>query len=374
MDSSVGTSLVRGVWAAMAIAVIIVALRVYAKIKIHQFRADDVLMIISMILAVIATVFLNLSVHHGFGRNLEVMIEEGYSSDVHAVLKYIAIQVPIVTISTTIARCAFILYLLAILGNNKTYRYALWTVMIWQLAGNIVSAVLPLSICRNVNILWDWTVQNPNCGNTIAVIQFAYYSNSANSACDLFLAVFPTLIFWNLNLKMRVKIGLIVLLSLGIIAMVASIIKTTKLTSVPGVTNLGATGGLELFRWGYVENSIIIITSSVPCIRPLIMSSVRKFSSRGYSRSYELTGPQTGQRRTGHEETLQTRRNRSRFTNKNDTIDDTGSVERILSPGNGHVNTTVSGRRDSPTHEEQGITKFVEISVISGDQFDRRNP
>lgn len=49
MDSSVGTSLVRGVWAAMAIAVIIVGLRVFAKIKIHQFRVDDVLMIISMV-------------------------------------------------------------------------------------------------------------------------------------------------------------------------------------------------------------------------------------------------------------------------------------------------------------------------------------
>ncbi|EEA22022.1 hypothetical protein TMatcc_008557 [Talaromyces marneffei ATCC 18224] len=373
MDSDVGTSLVRGVWAAMGIAVVIVSLRVFAKIKIHQFRVDDVLMIIAMILAIIATAFLTLSVHHGFGRNLQTMAEEGHISDVQAVLKYIAIQVPIVTVSTTLARCSFILYLLAILGNNKNYRYALWAVMIWQFAGNIVSAVLPLSICRNVNILWDWTTVT-TCGNTTAVIQFAYYSNSANSACDLFLAVFPTLIFWNLNLKMRVKIGVILLLSLGLVAMIASIVKTTKLTSVPGVTNLGATGGLELFRWGYVENAIIIITSSVPCIRPLIMSSVRKFSSRGYSRSYELTGPQTGQRRTGHDETAQTRRTRGRFTNKNDTIDDTGSVERILDPGHGNVNTTVSGRRDSPTHEEQGITKFVEISVVSGDQFDRRNP
>lgn len=40
---------------------------------------------------------------------------------------------------------------------------------------------------------------------------------AANSACDLFLAVFPTLIFWNLNLKMRIKISLIILLSLGIL-------------------------------------------------------------------------------------------------------------------------------------------------------------
>lgn len=49
MHSDTGTALVRGIWAAMAIAAIIVILRVYAKAKIHQFRADDVLMIIAMV-------------------------------------------------------------------------------------------------------------------------------------------------------------------------------------------------------------------------------------------------------------------------------------------------------------------------------------
>jgi hypothetical protein len=206
----------------------------------------------------------------------------------------------------------------------------------------------------------------------------------------LFLAVFPTLIFWNLNLRLRVKVGLIVLLSLGIgyifytpsfvfmvrhthlhSAMVASIIKTTKLSSLPSATNLGVTGGLEVGRCAYIENAIIIITSSIPCIRPLIMFSVRKFSSRGYSRSYELaSGPQTGQQRTRHDATAQTRRTRGRFTT-NGTVDDMGSVERILDLGNYHANATVSGsgRRDSPTHDELGITKCVEISV-----FDQRNP
>ena len=93
------------------------------------------------------------------------------------VLKYIAIQVPIVTFSTTIARTSFILYLLAILGTNKAYQIALWTFLVIQLAGNITSAVLPLSICRNVNILWDPTVHT-TCGDITAVINFAYFSNS----------------------------------------------------------------------------------------------------------------------------------------------------------------------------------------------------
>ncbi|PCG95489.1 Hypothetical protein PENO1_073310 [Penicillium occitanis (nom. inval.)] len=370
MESDTGTALVRGIWVAMAVAIIMVILRVYAKAKIHQFRADDVLMMIAMALAVISTVFLNLSIHHGFGQNLKELVLAGYVSDVQLSLQYIAIQQPILTISSTLARCSFILYLLAILGNSKNYQHALWIVMIWQLAGNIVSAVLPLNICRNMKILWDWTTKT-TCGDTTAVIKFAYYSNSANSACDLFLAVFPTLIFWNLNLRLRVKVGLIVLLSLGIGAMVASIIKTTKLSSLPSATNLGVTGGLEVGRCAYIENAIIIITSSIPCIRPLIMFSVRKFSSRGYSRSYELaSGPQTGQQRTRHDATAQTRRTRGRFTT-NGTVDDMGSVERILDLGNYHANATVSGsgRRDSPTHDELGITKCVEISV-----FDQRNP
>lgn len=92
------------------------------------------------------------------------------------VLKYIAIQVPLITISTGIARTAFVLYLLRILGNNKKYQIALWIAMLLQLCGNIVSAVLPLSICRNVNILWDGNVKT-TCGDIVAVVKFSYFSS-----------------------------------------------------------------------------------------------------------------------------------------------------------------------------------------------------
>lgn len=97
------------------------------------------------------------------------------------VLKYIAIQVPMITISTSAARVSFTLYLLNILGNNKRYQIALWGTMILQVAANIVSAVLPLSICRNVNILWDATVKT-TCGNVVAVVKFSYFSS-----CEYFL-------------------------------------------------------------------------------------------------------------------------------------------------------------------------------------------
>lgn len=178
-----------------------------------------------------STVFLTLSVDHGFGKPLG----DPFTHDTSLVLKYIAIQIPIVTLSTTIARSSFIIYLVAVLGTKRAYKILLWVILVIQLAGNIVSAVLPLSICKNVNILWDPTVKT-TCIDSRKVIQFAYFSNSEfvlstfdfdlllieldiafNSAADLFLAVFPTVVFWNLNLKLRIKISLIGLLSLGIV-------------------------------------------------------------------------------------------------------------------------------------------------------------
>jgi hypothetical protein len=144
--------------------------------------------------------------------------------------------------------------------------------------------------------------------------------------------------------------------------MIASIIKTTKLTSLPSITNIGASGGIELIRWGYIENTIIIITSSIPCIRPLIISSVRKISSGKFSRSYELSGPFTGRKSGANpNETNQSRRTR-RF--KPDL--ENGSVERMIDLNqSAHTTTSAGGHPDSPTFSTPGITKQVEISVIS---------
>ncbi|RAL06518.1 uncharacterized protein BO97DRAFT_439101 [Aspergillus homomorphus CBS 101889] len=289
---SAGSALDKGMWAAVAIATIIFILRVIAKIKIRQIFIDDALMFIAWGLTVSSTVLLTLSVREGFGGDLRTLP----TPNVEHILKYIAIEIPLVTISTGLARASFVIYLLGILGGNKRFKIALWVAMVLQLAANIVSGVLPLSICRDDRILWNSSIKT-TCGNVVAVVRFSYFSSSVNTATDLFLAVFPTIIFWNLNLRLRIKISLIVLLSLGLVAMVASIIKTTKLKEVPSVTNLGSSGGVELIRWGFAENLIIIITSSVPCVRPLLISSVQKLSSAAArSRSYELSGPSSRSR------------------------------------------------------------------------------
>ncbi|PWY71003.1 hypothetical protein BO70DRAFT_355510 [Aspergillus heteromorphus CBS 117.55] len=371
-NNSSGLALERGLWAGAAVATVIVTLRIIAKFKIHHFRLDDILMLVALALTIASTVCLTLCVNYGFGSDLTKLDRH----DQEGVLKYIAIQVPLVTFSTGIARFSFAYYLIGILGGNKKYMIALWAAGLLQLACNIVSAVLPLSICKDVRILWDASIKT-TCGNSTDVVDFSYFSSSnrknaaVNTTTDLFLAIFPTVIFWNLNLKTSIKISLIGLLSLGVVAMVASIIKTTKLDEVPSVVNLGAGGAVGLIRWGYAENLIIIITSSVPCIRPLLMSSVRKFSSAARSRSYELTGPFSGNKGTSKNATAQSRM-REQHTSENQHDDDCDSIEQILKDL--HKPQSVLDRGNNTgagAGGGRGIQKQVEISIVSNQRSGR---
>lgn len=131
-------------------------------------------------------VFLTLSVRHGFGSELTSLDPQ----DRKLVLKYINIQIMTVTLSTTSARTSFILYILSILGTKKTYQVLLWAILLIQLAGNIASAVLPLSICRDPRVIWDASVKT-TCGDMSVIIPFAYFTNSA---------WFIPSLFWILNL------------------------------------------------------------------------------------------------------------------------------------------------------------------------------
>jgi hypothetical protein len=123
-------------------------------------------------LTLTSTVFLTLSVKDGFGSDLRALP----AINQQHVLKYIAIQVPLVTISTGLARASFALYLLGILGGKKSFRIALWVALALQLAANIVSAVLPLSICRDARVLWNANIKT-TCGNVVAVVRFSYFSS-----------------------------------------------------------------------------------------------------------------------------------------------------------------------------------------------------
>lgn len=106
----------------------------------------------------------------------------------------------------------------------------------------------------------------------------------------------PVGIIWDLQLNLRKKIGICVLLGLGIFAGVCASIKTSYLV------NLSSRGDptwatYDLYIWACTEILLTIVCGSVPAVKPLYDRYISQKSVRSYGSSYEA-GTQMGTKKS----------------------------------------------------------------------------
>lgn len=94
------------------------------------------------------------------------------------------------------------------------------------------------------------------------------------------LALFPNLIIWNLQLKFRIKLGLAAIMSLGLIAVIASIVKTVELKNLS--TPDFAYNATDLVYWYITENWVIVIAACIPTLKPLFLVLTGKASKDNF--------------------------------------------------------------------------------------------
>ncbi|PYH63317.1 uncharacterized protein BO88DRAFT_376536 [Aspergillus vadensis CBS 113365] len=294
-------------WTAAAIAILVMILRVIAKIRIRHYAVNDTAMLCALVLALAASIMITLAIAHGYGRHFWYLSQ----ADQVLALKYYTGFQCLSIIATGAGRAAFTLYLLNILRQERYLGWILWFVFALQIIINIVSVATILAQCQDIDSLWDVRVSttcwDPNVERIYGYVQCCMlidptrkkedtdrYQKAINTASDLFLAVFPTYTFWSLSLKLRVKISLVVLMGFGLVAMVASIMRIVHLESIAERGDPTA-ATVQLTRWALAECYLVIITASMPCIRSLIIASVRNISSgnglRVVGSQYKISPP-----------------------------------------------------------------------------------
>ncbi|EED20455.1 integral membrane protein [Talaromyces stipitatus ATCC 10500] len=382
MDPSpAATDILVLIWVLTAISLIMVALRVVAKVRINQFRMDDILMILTLILSIVAAAFNTTGVKYGYGHPDATVPEP----DASLARKNYLFGLAVLIVCTALGRAAFVLYLLAILGNQKWHRIILIALAVMEVAFNLVSVILIFVDCTPSASLWDYSIPG-KCSLDALQLNWGYFQSIFNVFVDLYLAVVPTYIFWHLKLKLAVKLGLIALMSCGLVAMAAALAKTVQLHEI----NNGIIGGtMNLIRWGYLEAHLVIITASVPCLRSLILSGFHFMTSSGHggSRSYELggTGAFTGTTRRGtttittvHDTSTQ-RRTDSRLrnmlsSNRNNNVNDDGASGHHILESRHSIDAVKSSESTQDLRSGQmGIQKQVDVTITMHDDSPDEN-
>jgi hypothetical protein len=138
--------------------------------------------------------------------------------------------------------------------------------------------------------------------------------------------------------------------------MVSSIVKTIDLAEIVSADD-PTIDQVELLRWGYIESALVIITSSIPCLRSLVVSMKNNYSSRETAHNYELRTPYHAGNATA---TVNSRRiHKTKPTNMHPHF---GSEEHILEIDQVDKPITDNGSSKSVT---AGITRQFDISVVS---------
>jgi len=143
--------------------------------------------------------------------------------------------------------------------------------------------------CEDVRTLWDPTIIS-KCWNPIVTADLGYSQTGLNAATDLFLTCLPASMLWNLQMNLRTKVGLIVLLGLSSIAFVSVIMKLLQVNSLASPDLLFA--NVEFLTWVVVEGNLVIIAASIPLLRPLFTyfrsTQTGSRHTNVYANTYEL--------------------------------------------------------------------------------------
>ncbi|KAL9071310.1 MAG: hypothetical protein Q9161_004326 [Pseudevernia consocians] len=199
---------------------------------------------------------ISIAVSWGFGRHLTSLDP---TRSIQAI-KYNYIQQPLHVMSSCFGRISFALFLIEIIQKFPTRRRFLYSLAAIQLAVNGSTAIIIMVQCRPIQALWNHEVK------------------AVNVVTDFTLAVFPATFIWQLNMKLRKKVGLIFVMSLGILLAICLTFLLRKFLTAHKLQLHGRynyqSGANQIpgskIRFHVVEQYVIIIAASIPITMPAL--------------------------------------------------------------------------------------------------------
>lgn len=92
-----------------------------------------------------------MAVHYGFG---ESSANISLADQIEA-MKFMTVLQSFLIIATAVGRCAFVLYLLGIVGTERHHWLILWFFFALQVIINSISVILMFAQCPDIRALWN---------------------------------------------------------------------------------------------------------------------------------------------------------------------------------------------------------------------------
>ncbi|KAL2266771.1 hypothetical protein VTJ83DRAFT_6123 [Remersonia thermophila] len=258
------------------LALAFVGLRVYARaIIIKTFGKDDVLMVLSALCAVVGYAVFCVQAGLGLGKHQWTIPPGDFVKFQHAgfVQSIVSAGLALGLLKMSIG------FNLLRLSQTRWYSWSLWVAIIFVFAYTILGMMVFLVQCKPMEASWNRSVAG-KCMELATFIKFALLNTGFNIFTDVLFASLPIPIIWTLKMKKRVKMYLIVILSLGYIAVALGIVKAVYQIAFSGEKDRTFYQSIQF--WGFLQLQVGIMAACATSLKPLFARVLRLNSTERY--------------------------------------------------------------------------------------------
>ncbi|KUI52528.1 hypothetical protein VP1G_10455 [Cytospora mali] len=231
------------------ISINVVGLRTWARRQ--HYGHDDFLMYTALVVNLVHNTIIMRGTFVGIGSP-----DSRLNTDLYLFLWQVFYATDLVFIKTSI------LTALKRVDKERRFIYIIWGLIVLVSLLSIAAVITLLAKCQPVEANWtgDGTCLNSNVFAALAKIAYVF-----DVLSDLAMAILSTLLLWAPEMRLRSKVLTALALGLGVLASIASILRTVYTDAYSSDRNyLYNTGKIVL--WTVVECGIGIIAGSLPIL------------------------------------------------------------------------------------------------------------
>lgn len=256
-----GPPLNYGVWLMTTLAACFLGLRIYCKrLRNRGLWWDDHILVLSFICLVAQSALITFNTTIGYGKH----IWDFHPKDLSMFLLMSNTSGFFSILAAMWSKTSFAMTVLRI--SDGWYKKFIWFIIISINATLGFGAVSTYIQCTPMEKLWTPLMVGGKCWSKEFIIDYNIFTAAYSGTTDIILALLPWKIILTLTLNKKEKIGVLLAMSMGVFAGVASFAKITQLSAI---NKFDLIDGIWLSVLATAESSITIMAASIPILRAL---------------------------------------------------------------------------------------------------------
>ncbi|KAM7200357.1 hypothetical protein V8F20_005334 [Naviculisporaceae sp. PSN 640] len=241
-----------------------VAARIYSRFLSHgKLAIDDYIVIVCICLSISYVALGACAISYGGGRHVTTLDP----ADVSKAVYYIVVSfVPGVT-SFMLPKFAVVILLARLLAPRKPHRIIMWIICVLYLL--LTAGMLVINFAQCTPAAAQWGGAEGTCWDRKITVDYAIALGAVSVAFDFYLAIWPTIVLWGLQLNWKKKVGLSSALGFGYCAGIVTIYKTNTLHGLLDLQDFTYAVD-DVVLWTNIEANFVLIGACIPTLAPLI--------------------------------------------------------------------------------------------------------